>query len=130
METDRAEHPVRRSRRVCLYYVDFDLLASQRTPNSFEKELQSRLTYYDDDYVDFKRLLEALSPRDRGLVEAFFMGYTQRELAKRFGLAQQTVSRLLRQVGHRLRRMQRGLPWRCASATLPLDDNGSCDKED
>lgn len=112
----------RPSKHICLYYVDFSHLASQRVPNGFERELQMRLIQYDEDCIDFKRLLEALKPLDRRLVEALYMGYTQQELADRFGLAQQTVSRRLRRIGHRLRRMERGLPWRGEAASLPLEE--------
>lgn len=110
------------SKHIRLYYVDFNYLESRRVPNGFERDLQQRLVHYDVDQTDFKRLLEALKPRDRSVVEAFYMGYTQGEIAERFGLAQQTVSRLLRQVGNRLRRMALGLPWRGGSAALPLSE--------
>jgi RNA polymerase sigma factor (sigma-70 family) len=110
------------TKRTSIYYVDFNQLGIQRVPNRFERDLQKRLIHYDVDQIDFKRLLEVLNHRDRSIVEAFYMGYTQQEIADRFGLAQQTVSRLLRQVGRRLERMVRGLPWRGDYAILPLEE--------
>lgn len=108
------------TKHTLFYYVDFNDFGLLRAPNNFERELQQQLIHYDVDKVDLKRFLEALKPRDKSIVEAFYMGYTQKEIAERFGLAQQTVSRLLHQVGHRLQRMVLGLPWRGEYAVLPL----------
>lgn len=113
------------SKHISMYYVDFHRLSATRVPNGFERELQKRLTHLDVDLTDFKSLLESLDSRDRALVEEFCMGFTQKELSERFGLSQQTVSRLLRQVGNRLHRMVRGLPWRGEAAQLPFEENSN-----
>lgn len=113
------------SKHISMYYVDFNHLSAKRVPNGFERDLQGRLTHLDVDLTDFKSLLESLDDRDRVLVEEFCMGYTQQELSERFGLSQQTVSRLLRQVGNRLHRMVRGLPWRGEAAQLPFKENSN-----
>lgn len=112
------------SKHISLYYVDFDRLGSLRVPNDFEKDLQERLIHNDVDFVDLKRLLEALEPRERKLVEAYYMGYSQSEIADQLGIAQQSVSRLLHRVGYRLYRMVKGLPWRGGAAGLPMPENG------